>query len=600
MRDLAASSQALPIAIGPRRSDVFVVALLACGTALIYGARLSEQPLVGEETRWATAAREMLVTGDWIVPRQQGQVFPERPPMTIWLMAIAGWFRGDVDPIAIRLPSVVAVVLTTLLIYAYSRLLISQTTAIVAALAYVTFGQVLQIGRLGESEAVFALLVSASLLLWHLGYLRGWRPVVVWSSAFACAALAALVKGPQAPVYFGAIIGVYLLFVRRDWRYLLGWQPVFGAMVFFAIVGAWQVPFYWDAGWPAIVATWTGLAGDRFYLGGALSHAITYPLETFACLLPWSPILVTLVHRNTRELVAGERRVTAFLLTAIAVAYPTVWLAAGARGRYFMPLYPLVAILVGVVVVRCSSAALGSYPRRAWRQFLAVWGLVIAAGGLIVGGCAVLPGDTAGALYQPRWFGLLFGLTACIAVYVLWRAAFRPMGNAATDAVVALATVAALGAAGLMVNVNAARWYDPTAFIAELKRQLPAGANLVSLSPIEHRFAYYYGAPIAELGWPRSMHDLPPNVDYFCFMRYPSDTADSRAAGRGRSWYTTPGTLPFAWDELEAASVDRRINTKTAMIVVLGRVVRPLQAKVSDATQSQRSTVQRPSQSSHR
>jgi hypothetical protein len=391
-----------------------------------------------------------------------------------------------------------------------------------------------------------------------------------------------------------------LLFVRRDWRYLLNWQSVCGALVFFAIVGAWQIPFYRAAGWPAVVATWAGLAGDRFQLGGMLSHAVTYPLETFACLLPWSPILIALVHRKTRELLGGERNVAIFLLTAIAVAYPTVWLAAGARGRYFMPLYPLVAVLVGLVIERCSSAALGGYPRRAWRQFLAVWGAVIAAGGLIVGGCALLPGDMAGSLYQPRWFSFLFALVAGIAVYMLWRAFRRPTGNTATLAVFALASVAAVGAAGLMVNVNVARWYDPTAFIAELKRQLPAGANLVSLSPIDHRFAYYYGTPIAEFDWPRSVNDLPPNADYFCFMRYPSDTADSRAAGRGRSWYTTPGTLPFAWDELEAASVDRRIGTKSAMIVVLGRVVRPLQAKVSDATKPQRSTAQRASRSPHR
>src|SRR6266487_2116110 len=62
--------------------------------SIIYGARLSVLPIVGEETRWATGAREMLATGDWIVPRQQGYVFSERPPMTMWMMAAVGWLRG--------------------------------------------------------------------------------------------------------------------------------------------------------------------------------------------------------------------------------------------------------------------------------------------------------------------------------------------------------------------------------------------------------------------------------------------------------------------------------------------------------------------------
>src|ERR1700750_299412 len=109
--------------LGRRRypRDVAAIAFVIASVSLIYGARLTLEPLVGEETRWATAAREMLATGDWIVPRQQGHGFPQRPPMTMWMMAIAGSLRGDVDPIAIRLPSAIAVVLPTLLIFSYVR-----------------------------------------------------------------------------------------------------------------------------------------------------------------------------------------------------------------------------------------------------------------------------------------------------------------------------------------------------------------------------------------------------------------------------------------------------------------------------------------------
>ena len=96
--------------------------------------------------------------------------------MTIWAMAAVGWLRGEVDPIAVRLPSVIAIVLTTLLIYVYARMCLSRFAAWTAALAYASMAQVVQIGRMGESEALFTLLVSASLLLWHLGYLRQWRP----------------------------------------------------------------------------------------------------------------------------------------------------------------------------------------------------------------------------------------------------------------------------------------------------------------------------------------------------------------------------------------------------------------------------------------
>ena len=168
---------------------------------------------------------------------------------------------------------------------------------------------------------------------------------------------------------------------------------------------------------------------------------------------------------------------------------------------------------------------------------------------------ACCPVELAQTLDQPRWFALLCALLAAGAVYVMWidlisqRNIVSPL-----PAVFAIAGVAGLGAAGLMVNVNAALWNDPTAVVAELANQVPADARLVSFTPIDHRFAYYYRAPITELDWPRTPGDLPPNVDYFCFMRQWGDTAEARTAGRGRTSYKTPGTLPFAWEEADSPS----------------------------------------------
>ena len=103
--DAPAQNSVRQILLRLSQSDLFAIAFVTLCVALIYGTRLDLQPLVGEETRWGTSAQEMLASGDWIVPRQQGQVFPERPPMTMWLMAIAGWARrsrSDRRPFAER------------------------------------------------------------------------------------------------------------------------------------------------------------------------------------------------------------------------------------------------------------------------------------------------------------------------------------------------------------------------------------------------------------------------------------------------------------------------------------------------------------------
>ena len=51
------------------------VALLIVAVLAIYFSRLTALPIRGEELRRAMVVREILWTGDWIVPRQQGEPF---------------------------------------------------------------------------------------------------------------------------------------------------------------------------------------------------------------------------------------------------------------------------------------------------------------------------------------------------------------------------------------------------------------------------------------------------------------------------------------------------------------------------------------------
>jgi hypothetical protein len=193
--------------------------------------------------------------------------------------------------------------------------------------------------------------------------------------------------------------------------------------------------------------------------------------------------------------------------------------------------------------------------------------------------------DLADRFYQPRPFAFMFAIFAAAAVALIWesyrrRGVLRPI-----IAAIAIAMIAGTGIAGVLINVNVARWIDPSDEIADLRSQLPPGTNLVSFSPIEHRFVYYYGDSITELDWPRSEADIPPGLTYFCFMRQPGDTAESRAAGRGRTWYMTPGTLPIEWEEIGSVCVERQVYIgEPPRTVVLGRVVRPLRAVASDVT----------------
>ena len=187
--------------------------------------------------------------------------------------------------------------------------------------------QVLALGRFGESEAVFTLFTAGALLVWHAGYLRGWSTAVTWSLGYSLAALGALAKGPQAPVYFASACGAYLLF-KRDWRWLFAPGHLLGLACFGTIVAVWMLPFA-STHWESVDDIWTGLARERFTTSGLAKHLVTFPFETLACLLPWSPLLLVLARPSARKSLLANHPQAIFLIVALAVTYPSVWLAAG-------------------------------------------------------------------------------------------------------------------------------------------------------------------------------------------------------------------------------------------------------------------------------
>lgn len=565
--------------------DILSVVALIVFTGSIFSWRMGDRPLIGEETRYGTAAREMLASGDWLVFRQQNQIFAERPPVTIWTVAVAGILRGEVDTIAVRLASVIATVMTCLLLFFYVRSFASTFAGFTAGLIFATMGQVLQLGRLGESEPFFALLVAASLFLWHIGYLQKWSPLLTWSIGVGLAALAALVKGPQAPVYFVSITGAYLLF-RRDWRFLFSWQTVVGGLLFAAIIAAWQIPFYLATDWDSVVATWTGLAKDRIRTDGLVPHLFMFPVETLVCMLPWSPFLFTLLHRQTRGRLQELSPVVCFLVIALVVTYPSVWLAVGARGRYFLPLYPCFAALLAITIDRCSTADLGSLTRNHWERYLAGFGWLAAAAGMGAVAAGLLPFSWAAAIHQTRWFAVLFGLVCLGASWICLRGRGTNHPGLRAAAVAAIGLVMAVTSAGGIINANVKTWNNPTAQVQELKSHLPAPTEIVSLGPIDHRFAFYYEQPIEQVPWPTADTPLPDDAEYFVFTRRPEDTPQERSAGRGRSWFTTVGTVPFEWEELAVINCNRVVRQNPQCLIVLGRKIKPSRVAV-DVTQPQ-------------
>jgi hypothetical protein len=111
-----------------------------------------------------------------------------------------------------------------------------------------------------------------------------------------------------------------------------------------------------------------------------------------------------------------------FLACSIGVAFLSCWLVPGARNRYFSPVFPCVAPLIGLVVERCAAAA----SQTAWATVCRHWLRGLAA---IMPAAAIwilattLAGWGAARGGQPLWFACAYAVAAAALGVLVWIAA---------------------------------------------------------------------------------------------------------------------------------------------------------------------------------
>jgi 4-amino-4-deoxy-L-arabinose transferase-like glycosyltransferase len=533
--------------------ELYLILLLG---AAIYGSRISTLSIRGEEPRRARVAAEMMESGSWFVPTQQGLLFADRPPLGAWLMSASTQLcGGELTPLAVRLPTIAATMLAAVGIWLYARRFLSRGGAVAAACIFLTFGQVLQLCRFAECEGMFIFLMAATLLGWHALYIDGRAPWIVWTWGYSWAALAGLSKGPQGPVYFAAAIGAYLL-VRRDWRMLVARGHLAGMLAFAAIFGGWLVPFWLATDLASVRRMLFGLVTQRLGDDGSLTrHLLTYPWHILGCLLPWSPLLARYAFRSFRAELGGARDATIFCATAIAATFPSVWFAFGATSRHYMSLYPCAAVLTAVVVDRSWEAAHASSLGRGWRLYLGLLGgLAIVAGAIAI----VAPWVTAGwaaQLRQPPLFITVFALSALATAAAIVMSLRVQTGVRRCAGMIALSGFLGLAYTGGVVNSLSTMAEDTAGAVTDLKEVLPPGVKMVSLGEMDPLFCFHYGERIEVVGWPRSTDELGPEVDYFSYVE--------PASG--------PPKLPFAWETVAVVSCERNRLPVPRRVVRIGR-----------------------------
>lgn len=359
MSENAADHQetARPGATGLTRRSIGILALVGC--VLLLPNLGWTWSLTYHEAFSAEPAREMLQTGDWVVPRIAGVPCWMKPPLTAWVIAASMAVFGSESEFVVRLPIALAGLATAIGVGAIAAKFHGDRIGRLAALCQLTtFYSIFQ-SRLAEVDMLFAAAITAAMLAFlhgvceHNGRARSRR---IWIAVyFAAAGLSCLAKGPLGPALIGGPSLLLALTEKRArvWSFLfspLGW--LIGA----SLVLAWPALAYVME--PSVVALWQTHNLDRFT--GAYSQGQTtargilgwtfYLQMVPLLLLPWTPFVVTgLIELRTNANARAESRAYWRLMAFwFCFGFAVFTAAAWKHKHYVIPILPPASILAAI------------------------------------------------------------------------------------------------------------------------------------------------------------------------------------------------------------------------------------------------------------
>ena len=150
-----------------------------------------------QELRVAICARNMVESGNWIVPRFQEQVRLRKPPLNYWLVASLQKATGQTaSPFWARIPGLLAGISLVLLVYVITSRLFSTTAGLWAGLCMALNYGFIRHARLAETDTTLTLFTTLAIFFVYLafqGNRRFW-----WPLAGIAMGLGFLAKGPAA------------------------------------------------------------------------------------------------------------------------------------------------------------------------------------------------------------------------------------------------------------------------------------------------------------------------------------------------------------------------------------------------------------------
>lgn len=342
---------------------------------------IASRPLwVGDETREAAIAQEMARTGHYLETRLAGRKIAEKPPFFYASVASSILLGHGVTPLSARFPSILFSALTLLAAAGVAGLLFSARASLFSVLILSTT----YLFAVNAHDCVIDVSLTAFVTLALLGFVAASRRERAprWEVGFGLAAAGALLsKGLVGLALSGLLTLPFWIFStpRRRLRDCVSW-------------GAWAAPLCALAVWVGVEYGAAGSSGLREVLWNQqIGRFFGFPAQEYShhgasfffyllalpgMLFPWIVALPAAAQDGIRT--RGRRHGLSCsrpLVAAVAVTLLFLSLAGTKRTVYFLPVVPVVAVLLGSFL----DAKIAEQTVRAGRVLWAQFGIVAAS-----------------------------------------------------------------------------------------------------------------------------------------------------------------------------------------------------------------------------
>jgi 4-amino-4-deoxy-L-arabinose transferase-like glycosyltransferase len=323
---------------------------------LVMGAGLElRDPWPADEPVFTLIARDMLASGNWLIPMVGGDYFQDKPPLLFWLQAAGHWLTGS-ERVGFLLPSLLAGLGTLLLIYDLGRRLWTREAGLYAALLLLITVQFTLQSRRAQQDALlmFFTVLSAYCLLRQLLLGGGWRWAVAAGVAAGFGVLTKVVG------FFSFMVLVpWLYAVCRRWPGVAWLRPwplwLLPGLACVLVVAAWLLPVWLlaqqDQGVRAYLHELVFVQTFGRYVDPWHHYQpVWYYLRAMALLwLPLVLLLPWLIPRWRDALRARDARVLLPLgFSLLYVGFFT--LSRGKRDVYILSALPMLALSAGFLL----------------------------------------------------------------------------------------------------------------------------------------------------------------------------------------------------------------------------------------------------------